>query len=75
MSILRPGTPEAVGLPASPYSLQPTLQPQCRVELIIDPSPPEIVAAVEEILDQELSGTLLEVIQMLINQHGWDIPH
>jgi hypothetical protein len=41
---------------------------------MLDPSTPEIVAAVEEILDKELSGMLLEEIQMLINQHGWDIP-
>ena len=63
-----------MGLVSYPDPLQATSQPQHRVELILDPSPPVVVAAVEEILDQELSGTLLEEIQMLINQHGWDIP-
>ena len=63
-----------MGLVSSPDPLQPASQPQCGVKLILDPSPPVVVAAVEEILDQELSSTLLEEIQMLINQHGWDIP-
>ena len=59
-----------MGLVSSPDPLQPASQPKSRVELILYSSPPVVVAAVEEILDQELSSTLLEEIQMLINQHS-----